>query len=153
VHDADPNLDELLMRAARGLRRRWAHALEPLLLTPHHARALRVVGELGSPRLGVVAERLHIAPRSATEVIDALAERGLVERISDAVDRRAIQVVLTTKGTGVLADVNATQSAAGAAHFSTLSEEDRTELARLLAKVDVKPGDAGHGRGAPNSPS
>ena len=76
----EPELGELLMRATRGLRRRWAAALEPWDLSPHHARALHVVGDLGAPRLGTVAERLRIAPRSATEVVDALEERGLVER-------------------------------------------------------------------------
>lgn len=139
--DRGERLDEQLMRAARGLRRRWAHALEPLSLTPHHARALRVVGELGAPRLGLVAERLHIAPRSATEVVDALVERGLAERVADEADRRAMCVVLTVRGREVLAQVQEAQAAAGAAHFGSLSDADRADLARLLAKVDPSSGD------------
>ena len=34
-------------------------------------------------RPSVLAERLRIAPRSATEVVDALEARGLVERGPD----------------------------------------------------------------------
>ena len=141
MSDPAPRLDDLMMRAARGLRRGWARSLEPLALTPHQARALRVVGELGSPRLGTVAERLHIAPRSATEVIDALAERDLVERVADETDRRATCVVLTASGRDVLAEVETVRAAAAAEHFAPLSERDRAELARLLAALDPRPDD------------
>jgi DNA-binding MarR family transcriptional regulator len=132
----EPDLGELLMRSTRGLRRGWARALEPWELTPHHARALQVVGELGSPRLGTVAERLRIAPRSATEVIDALEERGLVQRAPDESDRRAVCVSLTGRGREVLAQVNEARDKAAAEHFSTLTATERETLAGLLAKLD-----------------
>ena len=132
----EPELGELLMRATRGLRRRWAAALEPWDLSPHHARALQVVGDLGGPRLGTVAERLRIAPRSATEVIDALEERGLVERAPDDSDRRAICVALTAHGRALLAEVDAARTAAGADHFASLTADERTDLAKLLEKLD-----------------
>ena len=139
--EPEVRLDDLMMRAARGLRRGWARSLEPLSLTPHSARALRVVGELGTPRLGVVAERLHIAPRSATEVVDALVERGAVERVADEVDRRATCVVLTEEGRRILAEVETAQAAAAADHFAALTEDDRADLARLLAKLDRRAGE------------
>lgn len=126
----------MLMRAVRGLRHRWAQSLEPWDLSPHHARALRVVGDLDHPRLGTVAERLRIAPRSATEVIDALEERGLVERVPDVSDRRAICVALTTHGREVLAEVNAARGSSGAEHFAALTPAQRAELAELLALLD-----------------
>jgi DNA-binding MarR family transcriptional regulator len=40
-------------------------------------------------RLSELSEHLHIAPRSATEVVDALESRGLVRRRPDPDDRRA----------------------------------------------------------------
>src|ERR687890_743705 len=83
-------LGELLMRAARGQRRRWRDTLAPWDLSPHHARALRVVTDRAGTRLSDLAEALHIAPRSATEVADALQARGLVERGPDPTDRRAV---------------------------------------------------------------
>lgn len=132
----EPELDELLMRATRGLRRRWAESLEPLGLTPHHVRALRTIAALGRPRLGVVAERLRIAPRSATEVVDGLEERGLVQRVPDEADRRATCVVLTEQGTATLAEAEALRSAAGAERFAHLSTEERTALRALLLRLD-----------------
>jgi DNA-binding MarR family transcriptional regulator len=136
----EPELDELLMRATRGLRRRWAASLEPLDLTPHHVRALRVIAGLERPRLGVVAERLRIAPRSATEVVDALEERGLVERVPDDADRRATCVVMTAEGTAMLTRADALRAGAGAEQFARLSPEERAQLAALLAKLDAPEG-------------
>lgn len=134
------------MRAARGLRRGWARSLEPMALTPHSARALRVVGELGAPRLGTVAEHLHIVPRSATEVIDALVERGAVERVADEADRRAMCVVLTDEGRRLLRDVEIAQDDVAATQFAPLTAEDRDELTRLLAQLDQRgrAGERGH---------
>ena len=80
VADDRPELGDLLMRVARTQRRRWREALAPWDLSPHQARALRVVSERDGVRLSDLAEALHIAPRSATEVADGLQERGLVER-------------------------------------------------------------------------
>src|ERR687897_335841 len=82
-------LAELLLRAARGPRRRRHGRLAPWDLPPHHARALRVVTDRAGTRLSDLAHALHIAPRSATEVADALQARGLVERSPDPTDRRA----------------------------------------------------------------
>lgn len=132
----DPSLDELLMGSARALRRQWASGLGPDL-SPHDARALRVVGRHGPTRLGVVAEHLRIAPRSATDVVDRLELRGLVTRAPDPDDRRAMTVVLTDEGRAVLAEVDEARRRAGAAFFGVLGERDRATLARLLARLDA----------------
>ena len=96
--DAPADLGDLLMRAARTLRRRWRDVLAPWDLSPHHARALGVVTRRDGVRLTDLAEALHIAPRSATEVADGLQERGLVERTPDPGDRRAVILRPTDEG-------------------------------------------------------
>ena len=104
--DDEQSLDELLMGAARALRRRWSAGLGDVAgieLSPHEARALRTIGHHGPTRLGVIAEHLRIAPRSATDVVDRLESRGLVMRAPDPSDRRAMTVSLTELGTDVLA--------------------------------------------------
>ena len=136
VAAAEPALDELLMGAARALRRRWSHGLGPVDLSPHDGRALRVVGRHGPTRLGVVAEHLRIAPRSATDVIDRLEERGLVAREPDPDDRRAMNVRLTPQGGAVLAQVDAARRADAEHFFGDLSAAERRSLARMLATLD-----------------
>jgi DNA-binding MarR family transcriptional regulator len=138
MRDADePSLDELLVGAARALRRRWTTDLGHDL-SPHDARALRVVGHHGPTRLGVVAEHLRIAPRSATDVVDRLEARGLVRRSPDPDDRRAMTVSLTANGEAALAEVDEARRSGAAAFFEPLSERDRTTLARLLARLDPR---------------
>ena len=99
------------MRVARTQRRRWRDALAPWDLSPHQARALAVVSERDGVRLSDLAEALHIAPRSATEVADGLQERGLVERTPDPGDRRAVILRPTDEGRRVRAEIDAARAA------------------------------------------
>jgi len=132
VDDGTAGLGELLMRAARAQRRRWRDVLAPWDLSPHQARALRVVGEGDGVRVSALAEALRIAPRSATEVADGLEQRGLVERAPDPADRRAVVLRPTPEGIRVRAEVDAAHAADSRALFARLTPEDRTALARIL---------------------
>jgi DNA-binding MarR family transcriptional regulator len=128
-------LGELLLRAARGQRRRWRETLAPWDLSPHHARALRVVTDRTGTRLSDLAEALHIAPRSATEVADALQARGLVERRPDPTDRRAVVLVPTEEGRRVQAEIAAARAADTRDLFARLDPADRATLARILRSL------------------
>jgi DNA-binding MarR family transcriptional regulator len=130
--DRTGELGDLLMRVARTQRRRWRDALAPWDLSPHQARALGVVVERDGVRLSDLAESLHIAPRSATEVADGLQERGLVERTPDPRDRRAVILRPTDEGRRVRGEVGRARAADSAELFSRLDDGDRTELARIL---------------------
>ena len=134
--DAEPSLDELLVGAARALRRRWAAGLGPDL-TPHDARALRVIGHHGPTRLGVVADHLRIAPRSVTDVVDRLEQRGLVARAPDPADRRALTVGLTDRGESVLGEVDAARRVESADFFGVLDERERSSLAAILTRLEA----------------
>lgn len=89
-----------------------------------------------SARIWTIAAHLRIAPRSVTEVLDGLEERGLVRRVPDPTDRRAVLVELTDPGRSLLAEVDAARDGESATYLSALSERDRAHLARLLRKLD-----------------
>jgi DNA-binding MarR family transcriptional regulator len=125
-------LGDLLMRVARTQRRRWHAALAPWGLSPHQARALRVVCARDGVRLSDLAEALRIAPRSATEVADALQEGGLVERAADPTDRRAVVLHATEPGRRVQHEVDEARAADSTELFARLSPADRAELGRML---------------------
>jgi DNA-binding MarR family transcriptional regulator len=125
-------LGELLTRVARTQRRRWRDALAPWDLSPHHARALRVVCAREGARLSDLAEALHIAPRSATEVADALEARGLVTRSPDPTDRRAVVLTPTDAGRRVQEEVAAARAADTRDLVARLDPADRATLARIL---------------------
>ena len=124
------------MSRARALRRRWSGSLAPWDLSPHQARALRVVASHEPARMGEVAAHLRIAPRSATEVLDGLAARDLVRREPDPDDRRAIRVLLTPQGRSVLTEVTAARDGEAAAYLASLDPREQAHLARLLRRLD-----------------
>jgi DNA-binding MarR family transcriptional regulator len=123
---------DLLFGTARRLRREFGAALLEADVTPAQARALRHVVESGSMRPSVLAERLHIAARSATEVVDALEARGLVERGPDPDDRRATLVRPTEAARTELAEVDRVRREQSERFLAVLSERDRRTLDRIL---------------------
>ncbi|CCH19048.1 MarR family winged helix-turn-helix transcriptional regulator [Micromonospora lupini] len=128
----DESLAETFWAVASRLRRQTRDSLAPWDVTPSQSRALGVLGRHGEVRPGTLAEHLHIAPRSATEVIDDLQARGLVERRPDPGDRRATLVALTAEGTRISADIRAARRAEADRFFGHLDDGDRAELARIL---------------------
>jgi DNA-binding MarR family transcriptional regulator len=130
--DGVPDLGDLLMRVARTQRRRFRDVLAPWDLSPHQARALSVVCSGDGVRLSDLAERLRIAPRSATEVADGLQDRGLVERSPDPGDRRAVLLRATDEGRRIRSEIGAARAADSAELYARLSEDDRATLARIL---------------------
>lgn len=131
----DETLSEAFWGVARQLRHLSRETLAPWDLAPSQSRPLGILARYGVMRLSELSEHLHIAPRSATEVVDGLEQRGLVERRPDLNDRRATLVALTDQGKTVSAAIQSARSAEAERFFGGLSESDRTHLARILGKL------------------
>lgn len=158
-------LPDAFWRVARALRTLSRETLAPLDIAPSHARALGVLLHAGPMHLRELAERLRIAPRSTTDVVDGLEERGLVERRPDPDDRRAMLVSLTDNGRRIGSTVRSARQAEAERFFGALSQTDRTHLGRILRKLRTTDsgqsmehaadrgsdpaGEAGRGRGGP----
>lgn len=127
---------ELLLGTARRLRRAMGAAMTEWGITPGRARALRLVVEQGPVRLSELALQLRIAPRSATEVVEALVEAGLVGRITDPADRRATLVEATALGRRTATEVGVVRDRASAEFLAPLTPTDRETLARILGRLD-----------------
>jgi DNA-binding MarR family transcriptional regulator len=128
-------LSEAFWSVARQLRETSQQDLAPWDITPAHLRALRVLRRDGTMRLSELSQRLQIAPRSATEVADALESRGLARRRPDPGDRRATLVELTDHGTSVLDAIRAARGTDAERAFGRLSPADQAHLARILRKL------------------
>jgi DNA-binding MarR family transcriptional regulator len=128
----DDSLADALGAVTRQLRERSAETLAPWDITPAHLRALRTLSRHGTMRLSELSERLEIAPRTATEVVDALESGDLVRRRADPGDRRATLVEVTEHGTDVLAEIRAARGTEAGRIFGRLTPADRAELARIL---------------------
>lgn len=135
-------LADQMHRINHRLRRRWGTQLAPRGLSPHYYRALAAVAhvqqvddEISGLKLREIAERLRIAPRSATEVIDGLEERDLVRRVAHPSDRRATLVVITDAGRGLHQELREERQRSSDEFFAVLDDADRQELRRLLGKL------------------
>ena len=128
---------DLLHRTTHRLRRAMRDDAGPGALTPAQWRALRVVAGCGEPpRMSAVADRLRIARRSATAVVDDLEDRGLVRRDADPGDRRAVVVVLTDAGVAALGEGRRRRRRAAARALEVLDDRDLAALAALLRRLD-----------------
>ncbi|GIF67648.1 putative HTH-type transcriptional regulator YsmB [Asanoa ishikariensis] len=130
--DQGESLSEAFWGVARRLRHLNRETMAPWEVTPAQWRAINVLVEHGPLRLGDLAEKLHIAPRSTTEVVDDLERRALVERHPDPADRRATLVALTTDGTAAATAIRTARTAESERFFGSLSTADRDHLSRIL---------------------
>ena len=133
--DGDGSLSDAFWAVARQLRETSQETLAPWDITPAQFRALRVLQRHGVMRLSELAERLRIAARSATEVIDALQARDLAGRRPDPDDRRATLVELTDHGMQVLHDIREAGGRDSERVFDRLTPADRAALAAILRKL------------------
>jgi DNA-binding MarR family transcriptional regulator len=131
------SLGDQLGAVARRLRSAAMASLSAWDVTPSQMRAVRVLDHHGGVRSSELAQHLHIAPRSATEVIDALEGKGLVERSPDPHDRRATLVSLTARGTRLTEEVRRARGLESERLFDRLSARDRADLARILRRLQT----------------
>ena len=87
-----------------------------------------------------------IDPSTMVARMDALDDLGLVERVRSDQDRRSYEIRLTPAGRDLLEQLREEAKEHGRRFFAPLSEAERTQLHRLLAKL-AKSIDAGGGSG------
>ena len=131
----DESLSDAFWAVARQLRDTSQETLAPWDITPAQFRALRVLRRHGIMRLSELSDRLKIAARSTTEVIDALQARDLAGRRPDPDDRRATLVELTEHGMRVLHGIREARSGESERVFDQLTPADRATLAAILRKL------------------
>jgi len=152
--DLTPQLSELLTCASWRLRRAARRELEPLGLTFGQARALRLLARAGGPmRMGELAARLEVVPRSATTMVDGLETAGFAGRQAAPDDRRSVLVSLTADGEALLERLGRARRAGAEELFARLTAPQREQLLELLTilnRRDAKPAD--DAAGPPSGP-
>jgi DNA-binding MarR family transcriptional regulator len=76
-------------------------ALDPLELSPAQYRMLVQIAR-GTDASSSLAQKLAVSAPSVTSVVEALVQRGALERAHSAADRRRIALALTEYGRGLL---------------------------------------------------
>lgn len=132
----EPDTGDLVMALARRVRRSYAEALAQWNVTPSQSRALKVLSSRADGmRPSVLADELRIAPRSVTEVADALEERGWIRRAADPTDRRATTLTLTDDGRDLVARIEDVRREASERVLDVLTPAQRRTLHEIVAVV------------------
>jgi len=82
-----------------------------------------------------VADYLHIAPPSATSLINSLVKKDLVKRIIDIVDRRTVKLRITPSGAELLKDSFKKMSVIIEKGINKLSEKEKENFIIILNKI------------------
>jgi DNA-binding MarR family transcriptional regulator len=106
-------------------------------MTPGRLTALAVLAADGPLRMGELAARLGISAPTVSRLVDCLAERGLIERVTDPADHRATRVGLSAEGVVGLASVREHGEGMLADRIAAL---DAAELSALCAALPVLEG-------------
>jgi DNA-binding MarR family transcriptional regulator len=113
----------------------FAQRLGPLGLTPAHAGSLRMIAAAEGSSQQDVAGKLGMFPSRLVALVDELEQRGLVERVANAADRRTYALQLTQRGKDALGDIARVGRAHEDALLAALTPDERHTLASLLQRV------------------
>lgn len=131
VSDEIANLAAQLRLATTRLARRMRSEAE-IGLSPSMIAALASVHVHGPMTLGDLAAHEHVAKPTVTKIVARLEQDGLVQRETDAQDRRVCRVSATQAGEDLLAATRARKNAYLAGRLAELAPEERDRLAAAL---------------------
>ncbi|MEI2776108.1 MAG: MarR family winged helix-turn-helix transcriptional regulator [Tetrasphaera sp.] len=114
---------------------RWAARVQDLGLTPSEGLVLRIITSTGGLSQRELAQEMGIVPSRVVVVVDALEGKGMVRRVRSERDRRRYALELTTAGQTALDALARHGREHDAALTAPLSDVEREELGRLLAKL------------------
>lgn len=132
--EAAARLRVALARLSRRLRPTAAGAAAGL--TPAGSSALLTVARRGQIRLSELAAAESLNPTMLSRVISDLGEAGLVQRVSDAGDRRAAWINATPAGRRLAERIRRERTAALNGALEGIPEEDCRLIERALPALE-----------------
>lgn len=136
-----PEAEAELARVLLPLARRWRavadRAVAGLGLSNATGWVLLHVGRLGdSVRQTDLAAALDIQGASLVRLVDQLEQAGLVDRVRDAVDRRANRVALTDAGRAMVEEIEGALGAIRNAMFDGIGDTQLAIANDVLSLLD-----------------
>ena len=102
----------------------------PIYTLPYaQARLLSMIEDQGAARISDLAALDHCSQPTMTTQVRRLESAGLVSRIADPADARAVLISITEQGVAALADVRTDRSAVIDPYLERLDDADRRTLA------------------------
>ena len=130
----------LLTQLGTHAARRFGERVAALDLTPPQAGLIRAVAQEGGRSQQALAAQLGTPATRLVALVDALEQRGVLERRRNPDDRRLYAVHLTPAGEALYDDLGRVAAEHEAALLSALEPRDRRTLAELLGRVATAEG-------------
>jgi DNA-binding MarR family transcriptional regulator len=121
---------ERFIAAVRRTRSRTGGSDDGLTLSQYEL--IKPLSSGGPAAIGRLAERIGVAPATATQILDNLERDGLVERSRTAADRRTVTVTLTAGGRRALERKRRGLVNQRRRLFENLEPEERAQAERVL---------------------
>jgi DNA-binding MarR family transcriptional regulator len=120
---------------ARAAARHSAQALDPRLDTTAYP-LVSMIGWRGAMRPSELSAALHLDKSTVSRQIDAAARLGLLERVPDPDDARAVTVRLTPPALAKMEELKKARMERWRAALSEWAPEDIASLTRLLTQLN-----------------
>ncbi len=133
--DTAPRLRAALGRLHRRLRPTAAGVAAGL--TPTRVSLLNTIQRLGPVRLSELADEEGINPTMLSRIVSDLVEGGLIERVSDPLDRRAALVTTTRVGKRLVERMRRERTDVLSVALSSLSPSEHRALERALPALEA----------------
>ena len=132
--DTAPRLLAVIGRLSRRLRP--TRAAVDAGLTPTRSAVLQTVARRGPMRLSELAKAEGINPTMLSRVIAELVDGGLLERVSDKGDRRAVWVSCTVSGRRLAERTRRERTDAVSIALGGLKDDERELIERALPALE-----------------
>jgi DNA-binding MarR family transcriptional regulator len=117
----------------------WARMAEELDTLGHELTFSQymTLKKLADGTAGVtdLARAVDLNPGAMTRLLDKLEAKGLIARVADAGDRRALNIHLTEAGLAIWQDINQCGMRVRERAMHGMSEAERDQLTRLITQV------------------
>ena len=117
-------------------------------LTFGQVRLLFLLRDEGPLSIGALADRLGVSLASASETIDRIARRQLVQRQHRESDRRVVECLLTDRGRALVEEIAGVRLAGMRRLLGVLTSDELTEFDRLIQLIGARLEDARAARGS-----
>ena len=104
-------------------------------LTAPQFGVLEALAHLGPLKMCDIAHKYLTSGANITGVVDRLEEKGLVQRVMEAEDRRTYRIHLTEAGSRLIAEIFPAHAQTIEKMTGVLSENEKTTLIKLLKKL------------------
>ncbi|WP_347862875.1 MarR family transcriptional regulator [Salimicrobium sp. PL1-032A] len=104
-------------------------------ISPPQFVALQWVSDQTEITIGMIAEKMHLAHSTTSDMIDRLEKLGFVERKKDEKDRRVVRVYIMRNGERVIQEVIEKRRTYLEELLEGLAEEEKKQFGVLLGHI------------------